>query len=170
MPRVRMIEERTDASPDQLETFDHIAASRGTMIRPFAAMLHRPEIARATADLGAVIRYQSTLTDHDRELVICVTAIERECGFEWDSHSPIARAAGVSEDTLEAIRQRGEVSDEADAAVVAFVRELSRRGKVDDATFEMMRSWLGDSGVVELSAVVGYYTMMAVFMNACEAC
>ena len=170
MPRVRMIEERTDASPDQLETFDHIAASRGTMIRPFAAMLHRPEIARATADLGAVIRYQSTLTDHDRELVICVTAIERECGFEWDSHSPIARAAGVSENTLEAIRQRGEVSDEVDAAVVTFVRELSRKGKVDDATFEMMRSRLGDSGVVELSAVVGYYTMMAVFMNACEAC
>ncbi|HEX9761696.1 MAG TPA: carboxymuconolactone decarboxylase family protein [Acidimicrobiia bacterium] len=170
MPRVRLIEERTDASPDQLETFDHIAASRGTMIRPFAAMLHRPEIARATADLGAVIRYQSTLTDRDRELVICVTAIERDCGFEWDSHSPIARAAGVPEATLDAIRQRGEVSDEADAALVAFVRELSRGGKVDNATFDAMRSRLGDPGVVELSAVVGYYTMMAVFMSACEAC
>lgn len=170
MPRVRMIEERTDASPEQLETFDHIAASRGTMIRPFAAMLHRPEIARAAADLGAVIRYHSTLTDHDRELVICVTAIERDCGFEWDSHSPIARAAGVAEDTLQAIRQRGEVRDEDDAALVAFVRELSRTGEVDDPTFEMMRSRLGDPGVVELSAVVGYYTMMAVFMNACEAC
>jgi 4-carboxymuconolactone decarboxylase len=165
-----MIEERTDASPEQLETFDHIAASRGTMIRPFAAMLHRPEIARAAADLGAVIRYHSTLTDHDRELVICVTAIERDCGFEWDSHSPIARSAGVAEDTLQAIRQRGEVRDEDDAALVAFVRELSRTGEVDDPTFEMMRSRLGDPGVVELSAVVGYYTMMAVFMNACEAC
>jgi 4-carboxymuconolactone decarboxylase len=165
-----MIEERTDASPEQLETFDHIAASRGTMIRPFAAMLHRPEIARATADLGAVIRYQSTLTDHDRELVICVTAIERECGFEWDSHLPIARAAGVAEDTLQAVRQRAEVPDADDAALVAFVRELSRNGQVDGPTFEMMRSRLGDPGVVELSAVVGYYTMMAVFMNACEAC
>lgn len=170
MPRVRMIEERTDASPEQLATFDHIAASRGTMIRPFAAMLHRPEIAQATADLGAVIRYQSTLTDHVRELVICVTAIERECDFEWDSHSPIARAAGVAEATLDAVSQRGDVADEQDAAVVAFVRALSRNGKVDDPTFEMMRSRLGDSGVIELSAVVGYYTMMAVFMNACEAC
>ena len=29
MPRVRMIEEREDTSPSQVEAFDHIAASRG---------------------------------------------------------------------------------------------------------------------------------------------
>jgi 4-carboxymuconolactone decarboxylase len=165
-----MIEEREDATPGQLETFDHIAASRGTMIRPFAAMLHRPEIARATADLGAVIRYQSTLSDHDRELVICVTAVERNCGFEWDSHSPIARTAGVAEGTLQEVHNRAGVSDPNDAEVVAFVRELSRDGRVSDSTFEAMRTRLGDPGVVELAAVIGYYTMMAVFMNACEAC
>jgi len=170
MPRVQLIEERADATSDQLGTFDHIAASRGTMIRPFAAMLHRPEIARATADLGAVIRYQSTLSDHDRELVICVTAVERNCGFEWDSHSPIARSAGVTEETLTAISDLSAVTDPTDAEVVAFVRELSRDGKVSDPTFEAMRARLGDAGVVELAAVIGYYTMMAVFMNACEAC
>lgn len=170
MPRVQMIEEREEASSDQLETFDHIAASRGKMIRPFAAMLHRPEIARATADLGAVLRYQSTISDHDRELVICVTAIERDCGFEWDSHSPIARSTGVTEETLESIRSRDVVADENDAALVGFVRELTRVGRVSDPTFEAMRARLGDAGVVELAAVIGYYTMMAVFMNACEAC
>jgi len=170
MPRVQMIEEREDASPDQLETFDHIAASRGTMIRPFAAMLHRPEIARATADLGAVIRYQSTLTDHDRELVICVTAIERDCVFEWHSHSPIARSAGVSDTTLGSVRDQDEIDDEDDAALVEFVRELTRSGGVSDSIFEQLRARLGDAGVVELAAIIGYYTMMALFMNACEAC
>ena len=170
MPRVRMVQEREEASPDQLETFDHIAASRGTMIRPFAAMLHRPEIAKATADLGAVIRYQSTISDHDRELLICVTAVERECDFEWNSHSPIARAVGVSEETLEAVRNKREIADEADSGVVGFARELAREGRVSDATFAAMHSRFGEPGVVEIAAVVGYYTMMAVFMSACEAC
>lgn len=170
MPRVRMIEERDEASPSQLETFDHIAASRGKMIRPFAAMLHRPEIARAAADLGAVIRYQSTLSDHDRELVICTTAIERDCGFEWDSHSPIARSVGVSESTLEAIRSGSEVDDADDAVFVDFARELSRDGKVNDVAFGNALGRLGEEGTVELAAIVGYYTMLAVFMNACEAC
>jgi 4-carboxymuconolactone decarboxylase len=165
-----MIELRKDASASQLETFDHIAASRGTMIRPFAAMLHRPEIARAAADLGAVIRYQSTLADHDRELVICTTAIERECAFEWDSHSPIARSVGVSESTLEAIRNGGAVDDADDAVFIDFARELTRHGKVTAPTFERALARLGEEGAVELAAIVGYYTMLAVFMNACEAC
>jgi 4-carboxymuconolactone decarboxylase len=170
MPRVRMIEKREQASPSQLDTFDHIAASRGTMIRPFAAMLHRPEIARATADLGAVIRYQGTMSDHDRELVICATAVERGCGFEWESHSPLARAAGVSERTLEAVLAKDEVPLSSDAELVEFVRELCRTGEVNEPTFAAARARLGETGTVELAAAVGYYSMLAVFMGACDAC
>jgi len=171
MPRVRMIEKREDTSPSQVEVFDHIAASRGgSMIRPFAAMLHRPEIARAAADLGAVIRYQSTLSDHDREVVICATAVEKDCGFEWESHSPIARSVGVSEPTLDSIRAGEAADDPDDAVLVDFVRELSRDGRVSDSTFETARSRLGEAGTVELAAIIGYYTMLALFMNACEAC
>lgn len=170
MPRVRMIEKREDVSPGQLEAFDHIVASRGTMIRPFAAMLHRPEIARAAADLGAVVRYQSTLSDHDRELVICATAFERSCDFEWESHAPIARSVGVSDATLHAIESDSPIVDGDDSVLVEFVRELSRDGRVSDSTFERARSRLDEAGTVELAALVGYYTMLAVFMNACEVC
>jgi 4-carboxymuconolactone decarboxylase len=170
MPRVRLIEERGEASPAQLETFDHIAASRGKMIRPFAAMLHRPEIARAAADLGAVIRFESSLSDHDRELVICTTAVERDCAFEWDSHAPIARSAGVSEDTLASIHGGGDVTDPDDAVFVDFTRELCRGGKVGDSTFALARDRLGEEGTVELAAIVGYYSMLAVFMAACDVC
>jgi 4-carboxymuconolactone decarboxylase len=171
MPRVRMIEEREDTSPSQVEVFDHIAASRGgQMIRPFAAMIHRPEIARAAADLGAVIRFESTLSDHDREVVICTTAIERDCPFEWDSHIPIARKAGVSEATLQSIENRHDVEDADDAVLVDFTRELCRTGKVADAVFEGAWSRLDEEGTVELAAIIGYYTMLALFMNSCDVC
>jgi 4-carboxymuconolactone decarboxylase len=171
MPRVRMIEEREDTSPSQVEAFDHIAASRGgRMIRPFAAMIHRPEIARAAADLGAVIRFESTLSDHDREVVICTSAIERDCPFEWESHTPIARKAGVSEATLQSIADGQEIEDSDDAVLVDFTRELCRTGKVGNAAFERAWSLLDEEGTVELAAIIGYYTMLAVFMNACEAC
>ena len=171
MPRVRMIQSREDTTPAQVETFDHIAASRGgQMIRPFAAMIHRPQIARAAADLGAVIRFQATLSDHDREVVICVTAIERDCPFEWESHLPIATAAGVSEATLGQIESGATVEDPDDAVLVEFTRELCRTGKVGDDAFERTRERLGEEGTVELAAIIGYYTMLAVFMNACEAC
>jgi 4-carboxymuconolactone decarboxylase len=171
MPRVRMIEQREDTAPDQVEVFDHIAASRGgQMIRPFAAMLHRPEIARAAADLGAVIRYGSTLSDHDREVVICATAVERDCPFEWESHSPIARSVGVSDATLTSIEADEAVDHVDDALLVDFVRELSREGRVSDPTYQSAHSRFGEAGTVELAAIIGYYTMLALFMNAVEAC
>lgn len=171
LPRVRLIEERGQASASQVDVFDHIAASRGgQMIRPYAAMLHRPEIARAAADLGAVIRFESTLSDHDRELVIITTAIERECVFEWESHRPLAAAAGVSPESLDGVASRSEITDEADAGIVGFVRSLCRSGSVDDQTFGEMSARFGEEGVVELAAIVGYYSMMAVFMNACDVC
>jgi 4-carboxymuconolactone decarboxylase len=171
MPRVRMIEQREDTSPSQVEAFDHIAASRGgQMVRPFAAMIHRPEIARAAADLGAVIRFESTLSDHDREVVICTAAIERDCPFEWESHAPIARKAGVSEATLQSIENGDEIADADDAVLVDFTRELCRTGKVGDAVFDRAWSRLDEEGTVELAAIIGYYTMLALFMNACDAC
>ena len=170
MPRVPMIDQRDQASPEQLETFDHIAASRGRMIRPFAAMIHRPELARAAADVGAVIRYHGLLNDHDRELVIVSTAIERNCGFEWDSHAPLAREAGVAETTLDEVKGSASISDSSDAVLVEFVRQVCRDGRLADEAFQAAEARLGQEGVVELAAMIGYYSMLAVFMGACEVC
>ena len=170
MARVQLIETREQATPDQEEAFDHIVASRGRMLRPYAAMLHRPEIARAASDLGAVIRFDSTLSDRDRELIIATTAIERDCAFEWDAHRPLASEAGVSEETLEAVANRGDIANGRDAGIVAYVRSLTDTGKVDDATFATAHAQFGDAGLVEMTAVVGYYTLLAMFMNAVEAC
>lgn len=170
MARVQLIETREQASPDQEGAFDHIVASRGRMLRPYAAMLHRPEIAQATSDLGAVIRFDSTLSDRDRELIIVTTAVEQDCAFEWDAHRPLAAEAGVSEGTLGAVADRGDVADERDSVIVAYVRSLTDTGKVDDATFATAHALFGDAGLVEMTAVVGYYTLLAMFMNAVEAC
>jgi 4-carboxymuconolactone decarboxylase len=165
-----MIEEVEMASPSQVDTFAHIVASRGKMLRPYAAMLHVPALARAAADLGAVIRYQGTMPDGDRELVIVTTAVERGCAFEIAAHSPLALSAGVSQETLDSVLRSAPVDDASDAELVDFVRELCRSDKVSDAVFERSRARLGDEGVVELAATIGYYSMIALFMNACEVC
>lgn len=170
MARVPIIEQRGQALPDQLEAFDHIAASRGKMIRPFAAMIHRPALARAAADVGAIIRYEGLLNDHDRELVIVSTAVERSCEFEWDSHAPLAREAGVAESTLQEVKTGQSISDSSDEVLVEFVRQACRSSRVDDERFWAAEERLGREGVVELAAMIGYYSMLALFMGACEVC
>lgn len=140
------------------------------MLRPFAAMLHSPSIARAAADLGAVLRFEGELSDHDRELVICVTAHERSCTFEWDAHSKLASQAGVNEEVIAAIRADEEVIGGREALLVRFARELLRAGEVSETTFDAVLSDLGEAGTVELTLVVCYYTMITLFMRACDIC
>jgi 4-carboxymuconolactone decarboxylase len=171
LTRVRLIEKREQASPSQVGVFDHIAESRGgRMIRPYAAMLHRPELARAAADLGAVIRFQSTFSDHDRELAIVTTAVERACAFEWESHRPLAVEAGVSEATLDAVAEGQVVADPDDGGIVEFVRMFCRFNASDDDVTDEVLARYGEIGLVELSVLIGYYSMIAVFMKACDAC
>lgn len=140
------------------------------MLRPYAAMLHRPQIARATADLGAEIRYSSRLSDHDRELAILATAIERVCGFERDAHRPLAVEAGVDAATLTALDTDRSIEDGRDAVLVDFVRSLCRNGTVADPTYESTIGMLGEEQTVELAAVVGFYSMLATFMGAFDLC
>jgi len=166
-----MIDTRSEATDTQVEVFDHISSSRGgRMLRPYAAMLHRPEIARMTADLGSVIRFSSRLSDRDRELVIAATAMERACRFEWDAHRPLAVEAGVSASTMEAVGAGTPVTDVRDSHLVEFVRSLCRTGAVDDARFEAVSDLLSDEETVEVAAVVGFYSMLAIFMSAFEIC
>jgi len=172
MARIPLITDRTDdLTEDQLETFDWVVESRGKMIRPFEVMLHTPKIARHAAELGAEIRFGSSLSDHDRELVIITAAAVHGCGFEWDSHLPLARAAGVRPEVVEYLEggRSGDLTD-TELLLIGFVRELCAESTVSSARFATARAYLGEPGVVELCATVGYYTMLGYVMGACGAC
>src|SRR5690606_17173944 len=87
---------------------------------------------------------------------------------EWLVHSRIAREAGISEATLQAIfaGQPPPLDDPAEAEVYAFTHALQETGIVPDAAYAPIRARWGDRGVVELTAVVGYYTMVSMMLNA----
>lgn len=168
MARVPLLCRREGLSPAQQSLFDWIVESRGEMIRPYEVLLHVPEMARPAAELGHRIRYEGSLSDHDRELAIISTAMAHRCDFEWDSHIGLARAAGVSEDTIAAVRDGGAVGPP-DGVIVGFVRELCSTSTVPDSVHAAVVDRLGTAGAVELSTLVGYYTLLAFVMNAAEA-
>ncbi|HUF92725.1 MAG TPA: carboxymuconolactone decarboxylase family protein, partial [Candidatus Limnocylindria bacterium] len=140
--------------------WDQIASSRGRVVGPFSVLLHRPE-------LGAYIRFESMLTPVDRELAIIALARELDCQFEWAYHVIEARKAGVREDAITAIGEaRLEGLTPEEALVVRYVSLLFRRHRVDQPTFDALRARLGVDGLVELTATVGYYGMLACTLNA----
>ncbi len=169
MARLPELSDRDALSPEAQEAFDAIAGSRGSVRGPFAMLLHSPEVAERVAHLGAYLRFGSQLPDAERELAIITTARVFDCDYEWAAHARIAREAGVGDEAISAVAN-GELAGLSDdeKVVVEFARELLEQHRVSDAVFERARSSFGESGVIELTATVGYYAMIACVLNVTE--
>lgn len=173
MARVALIDDRDDPAltPEQRETFDWVVESRGKMLRPFEVLLHSPGIARSVAELGHKVRFESSLSDHDRELLIISAAVVHGCQFEWDSHLPLAQAAGVREEVVDLLQGRGEAElTEREALIIGAVRELCADSTLSAERFAALKDAYGDTGAVDFCATVGYYTMLGFVMGPCDAC
>ena len=168
--RIPYITDREDVPEGQRHHYDSIDESRDGVRGPFCVLLNSPEVAGRAGHLGAYIRYESELPGPERELTIITTAREFDCAYEWAAHEPIARAEGVREEAIEVVATRASADELADAeqTVVRYARELLRDHEVSDATYEAARDRFGDRGVTELTATVGYYSMLACVLNAFE--
>ena len=167
MTRIPEITLKEELPEDQQRIFDEIFASRGKMVGPFTFLLHSPEVARRVAHLGAYLRFETILSPVERELAICTAAREHGCDREWRGHSKLAREAGAREEALGVIDEKGALDrlTSMEALIIGFARELAHECRVSDATFEAAKARYGNKGVVELSTLIGYYTMLAVIFG-----
>lgn len=156
--------------PDQQAVFDRIAGTRGRVAGPFTVLLHVPELTERVQRLGAYLRYEATLARDVAETGVLVTATVRRSRFEWDAHEPLARAAGVPDGVLSAIRDGSEARSlpAPFAAVVEYARQLAETGRVSTDAYGALLDEVGAEGVVELTVLVGYYTLLAMTLSAHE--
>jgi 4-carboxymuconolactone decarboxylase len=168
MPRLADLDEAS-LSPDQRRIHDAILAGpRGVVEGPLRVWLTSPGLADTAQQLGAFCRYGTSLPPRLSELAILVTGAFWRAGFEWAVHAPIALKAGVPEDVAEAIRtgQSPVFAQEDEAAVHAFCIELHRDHRVSSDTYARAVAVLGETGVVELVGILGYYTLISMTINA----
>ena len=170
MARLPGITTREALPEDKRHVFDAIAATRGSVRGPLALLLYSPQAAERVADLGTYLRFQSVLPPVDLELAILVAARECDCAYEWRAHAILARQAGVREEAIEAIGHRASLDQftEDEARLVAYGRGLLGHHRVPASVFDAVLARYGEQGTVEITATLGYYSMMACTLNAFE--
>lgn len=169
MARLAPITRKDQVAAQHQAVFDDIVASRGAVQGPFTMFLHSPELAGRVADLGAYVRFEGSLDMRVRVLAAMTVAREFEAVYVWGAQSGGARRLGVPEATIAAIRDnhtRGIPPE--DAEIVEFTRQLLRRHRVDAASLEKMQARFGNDGLIQLTGAIGYYSLLAMTVNACE--
>jgi len=167
MARIATIDKKEDLAPEHQPIYDAIAQSRGVVGGPWLALLHSPELARRTAHLGSYVRFESGLERKLIELTALVAARELECKHEWAAHVVHGQHAGIPMETIRAVYQKqgAESFSSQDAQIVSFVREMLQTHRVTEPTYQAIYGRLGEQGIVELAATVGYYAMLACTLN-----
>nr|WP_315259826.1 carboxymuconolactone decarboxylase family protein [uncultured Duganella sp.] len=147
-----------------------IDGPRGALYGPFVPLIRSPELMAAAQKMGEYLRYRSALGTRLTELAILVTARQWNQRVEWAIHAPIARDYGIGEEAIAAIaagqRPAGLQADE--ALVYDFCMQLHRQQRVDDASYAAALAAFGEHGVVDLMGINGYYTFLAMVMNAAQ--
>jgi 4-carboxymuconolactone decarboxylase len=170
MARIPQITTKADLPADKQVIFDTITQSRGRIAGPFGILLNSPDVASRVAHLGHYLRFDSVLPADIRELAIITTARQMDSQYEWTAHAPLALKAGVRQEAIDAVGKRtapaGLTPDE--AMVVRFGQELWQHHKVSDTTFQAALARFGKQGVTELTALIGYYGMVACVLNTFE--
>lgn len=161
---------------EQLSAAQQVAAQavidgpRGALYGPFVPLIRSPELMAAAQRMGEYLRYRSAIGTRLTELAILVTARQWSQQVEWAIHAPIAQEHGVAPAVIDAIAQRrrpdGMAADE--ALVHDFCIELHQTQRIGDATYAAALARFGEHGVVDLIGINGYYTFLAMVMNAAQ--
>ena len=115
---------------------------------PFNAWMRSPDLGNRLQDVGAYIRYKTSLPLRLNEFAILITAREWTSQYEWYAHYPLAMKAGLDAKIADelALGQRPSAMKEDEAAVYEFCTQLHRTRKVDDATFNRALALFGEQG------------------------
>ncbi len=169
MPRVPLITRKDQVPEAHHDVVDSIVGSRGAIGGPFVAFLHCPDMAGRVAHLGTLVRFEGTLDFRVRVLAAMVVAREYEAMYVWGAQAGSARRQNVPESTITAIKEnRSDGIPPEDLMIVDFTRQLLRKHRVDDATATAMLERFGNDQYIQLTGAIGYYSLLAMTVNACE--
>jgi 4-carboxymuconolactone decarboxylase len=144
-----------------------IDGPRKAVFGPFVPLLQSPVLMERIGSLGEYLRFDSTLDARVRELVTCAVARHVGNQFEWVLHAAAAVKAGVSAEAVEALRlgRRAAPLAADEQLGLDFALELLQHHGVSEPTYAAAVARFGASTVVELSALIGYFTMVCWVMN-----
>ena len=153
----------------QKEAADQFFETRKTPVfGPFVPLIRSPELMLRSKEMGDYLRFRASIGQKLAEFTILITARQWTQDYEWYVHHPLALKQGLNPEIAGAVfqgrRPSGMAEDE--EALYDLVSELDNTRRVSDATYDRAIKKFGEQGVVDIIGIHGYYTFLAMTMNA----
>jgi 4-carboxymuconolactone decarboxylase len=155
-------------TPEQKAMVDDLLSGMRTSLEgPFNVLLRSPEMGNLSQKLGEYLRFRTVVPKRLNEMAILMTAKWWSSQYEWYLHKTHALSAGLNIAVIDAIQSghRPAQMQPDEAIIYDFCTELRDRRRVSDATFAAALRLLGERGIVDLVATMGYYDLVSMALN-----
>jgi 4-carboxymuconolactone decarboxylase len=141
---------------------------------PLGMWMYSPQLAEGAWMLRQRVRYGTANDQRLTELTILATAREISNQYEYTSHEPPARVAGLQEEILDFVKFRRPMNEadgipgmgEIEKLIIQFTREVISEPKVSQQIFAQALQLLGEEGVMDMTGLIGYYHLVAMTLKA----
>jgi len=144
-----------------------IAGPRGKVEGPYWPIIRSPGLTESLQKVGEYYRYRCPLDRKINEMAALMAARSWSQQFIWDVHILQALDAGLKKDIALAIAEgrRPAAMAEDEEVLYDFVTELLANQGASDATYARTVAKFGESGVIDIVGIIGYYSTLAMIMN-----
>jgi len=141
----------------------------GQVLNIFKTLAHHPKLMKRWLVFGAHVLGKTTLPARDRELLILRTGWKCRSPYEWGQHVVIARAAGITDDEIEAVAVGPDAQLWApfDATLLRAADELHDDSSLSDATWQALSERYNEQQLLDTIFTVGQYHLVSMALNSC---
>ena len=170
MPRVAPITSKEELPAEHQAAADAVLKVYGNIRGPWTMLLHSPKLAAKMVPLTPFFWHESIVEGKLRSVGILAAVRERDSAYVWAAQVGMARRNGVREEYIDLLRAKGDAAKlpAPEREIVSYVRQLLRTNRVDQATFDALKSRFGTQWLVELTATIGYFGLVSGIANAFE--
>jgi alkylhydroperoxidase family enzyme len=169
MPNLPLIEDNSDP-----RIADIYEALKGGGHKGFPNLYrligHAPEMLKAWCGLAWPLRNAAKAPRALRELVILRGAQIMAAEYEWVHHTPMARAAGVSQAKIDAIGEwrTSVLFDAKERAALRLAEEITHGPGASAEAMALARKEFADSEVVELVLTASFYACVGRMLHSLD--
>jgi 4-carboxymuconolactone decarboxylase len=159
---------------EEKKAFDVVAGPEGLKpgpIPPNNLRLYFPIAADHYRTAIRWLREQSGVEPKYAELAILVAVREAGGQYEWTAHEASAVKAGISQQTVELVRNKADAKGlpEKEAVIIRFGREMHRQQTVSSKTFADAERLFGRKGTLATAIIMAHYSASSMLLHAYDA-
>ena len=134
----------------------------------FPTLAQHPDFFRAWLPFGGFLLTAGKLSGRDRELLILRTAVNCRSSYEWGQHVRISLDGGIEREAIDRVLEGPDADGWSahEATLLRAADELDEASRISDETWEALAQTYDAEQLIEVTMVVGHYTMLAGALNS----